>query len=120
MVWTLTDKVHTCAGYAGHGPPLVRAHNWPWSSGSWRRLIPSLAQADPVLWCDMPGYRRSDMGRKRKTGLNIFGNLLAHWGQAPHALIAQWAVTEPRSLGHLPQRKDPATVQIHISKGHET
>ena len=32
------------AGAAGDGPPLVRAHGWPWSSFRWHRVLPALAR----------------------------------------------------------------------------
>lgn len=97
MVWTLDEHVSTragriAAGRAGQGPPLVLAHGWPWSSFSWHRLIPALAQEFRVHWYDMPGYGQSDMPADRATSLDvqgeIFADMLRHWQLERPAVIA--------------------------------
>jgi pimeloyl-ACP methyl ester carboxylesterase len=88
MLWNLDQRVETsagtvAAGQAGDGPPLVLAHGWPWSSFSWHRIIPRLAQRFRVHWYDMPGYGRSSMRGEQRTGLDVqgavFAEMLAHW-----------------------------------------
>ncbi|MCK0095484.1 alpha/beta hydrolase [Yoonia sp. F2084L] len=97
MAWSLPDAVMTsagpvAAGSAGTGPPLVLAHGWPWSSFSWHRLIPTLAQTRTVHWYDMPGYGRSGMDPDQPTGLDVqgavFAEMLAHWGLERPAVLA--------------------------------
>lgn len=88
-MWKLTEQYETSAGRvsagrAGEGPDLVLAHGWPWSSLSWRRVIPALAQRHRVFWYDMPGYGRSEMRADQATDLGVqgvvFAEMLAHWG----------------------------------------
>lgn len=87
--WSLDERVETsagtvAAGRAGDGPALVLAHGWPWSSFSWHRLIPDLAEDYRVHWYDMPGYGRSEKRPEQRTSLDVqgevFGEMLEHWG----------------------------------------
>ncbi|MGI9511701.1 MAG: alpha/beta fold hydrolase [Anderseniella sp.] len=96
MSWHLDETITTsagrvAAGRAGTGPDLVLAHGWPWSSFSWHRIIPDLAQRYTVRWYDMPGYGRSDMDASQATSLDVqgrvFGEMLGHWGlERPHVI----------------------------------
>mgnify|MGYP001798269766 CR=1 FL=1 len=88
MTWHLGDTVTTSAGTvasgtSGSGPPLVLAHGWPWSSFSWHKVIPQLADQYTVYWYDMPGYGRSDKRVDQATSLDvqgvIFREMLDHW-----------------------------------------
>lgn len=97
MAWQLTEDVVTeagqvAAGSAGRGPPLVLAHGWPWSSYSWHRVIPALAECYRVYWYDMPGYGRSEMRADQRTGLDVqgavFAEMLAHWGLEAPSVVA--------------------------------
>src|SRR3954451_3602978 len=45
---------------AGDGPPLVLIHGWPQHWWAWRRLLPDLAPAHPVLCLDLRGLGWSD------------------------------------------------------------
>lgn len=89
MEWKLDERVTTTAGQlaagkVGDGPALVLAHGWPWSSFSWHRIIPALAQRFTVHWYDMPGYGQSAKCPEQRTSLDvqgqIFAEMLAHWG----------------------------------------
>ncbi|EAU41833.1 hypothetical protein FP2506_15409 [Fulvimarina pelagi HTCC2506] len=56
---SLTETTATSAGTvawgrAGSGQDLILAHGWPWSSVSWHRIIPALAERYRVHWYDMP------------------------------------------------------------------
>lgn len=96
MTWQLNEIFATSAGQvaagrAGDGPDLVLAHGWPWSSYSWHRVIPELANRYTVHWYDMPGYGRSDMQADQATSLDVqgdvFAEMLVHWGLArPHVI----------------------------------
>jgi len=96
LQWAVPDRFETsagtvAAGSAGTGPALVLAHGWPWSSFSWHRVIPELAQRFHVHWYDMPGYGRSSMGANQTTGLDVqgavFAEMLSHWGlERPHVV----------------------------------
>lgn len=97
MTWQFTDNAQTqagrvSAGSAGAGPPLVLAHGWPWSSYSWHRVIPALADRFRVHWYDMPGYGRSEMRADQRTGLDVqglvFAEMLEHWGLEAPAVLA--------------------------------
>ncbi len=95
--WGLTEEFETsagrvAAGRAGQGPALVLAHGWPWSSFSWHRIIPQLAEHFAVHWYDMPGYGRSDMFEDQRTSLDVqgqvFSEMLSHWGLSKPLVVA--------------------------------
>lgn len=97
MTWNLNDKAETSAGMvaagsAGDGPPLIVAHGWPWSSYSWHRVIPGLAEHFTVHWYDMPGYGQSEKSANQRTSLDVqgqvFAEMLAHWGLKRPLVIA--------------------------------
>jgi pimeloyl-ACP methyl ester carboxylesterase len=97
MAWTLDETVHTsagpvAAGRAGSGSALVLAHGWPWSSFSWHRIIPALAERYRVHWYDMPGFGRSGKDAGQRTSLDVqgavFAEMLAHWDLARPMVVA--------------------------------
>lgn len=87
-----TSAGRVAAGHAGAGPALVLAHGWPWSSYSWHRVIPTLAQRYEVYWYDMPGYGQSEMLSDQATGLDVqgqvFAQMLDHWGLDKPMVVA--------------------------------
>lgn len=80
-------------GRAGEGPPLVLAHGWPWSSLSWHRVIPRLAEHFAVYWYDMPGYGASSKDAGQPTALDVQGELLVE-------MIGFWQIATPRIIAH--------------------
>lgn len=95
--WALNETVKTsagnvAAGFTGQGDAVVLAHGWPWSSFSWHRIIPRLAENHTVYWYDMPGYGRSDMSPTQATSLNVqgqvFSEMLSHWGLTRPSVVA--------------------------------
>lgn len=115
MVWRLDESFETsagrvAAGRCGAGPDLVLAHGWPWSSYSWRRLIPELAAAFRVHWFDMPGYGRSSMTPGQRTSLDVqgvvFGEMLDHW-----------ALSQPLVLAH--DFGGAVTLRAHLLHGRD-
>ncbi|MEM7718102.1 MAG: alpha/beta hydrolase [Pseudomonadota bacterium] len=95
--WVLDETYKTtagsvAAGRAGSGPDLVLAHGWPWSSYSWHRVIPALAQSFTVHWYDMPGYGRSDKSEEQRTSLDVqgevFAEMMVHWGLSKPSIVA--------------------------------
>lgn len=98
MPWNLDDSVQTsagtvAAGRAGDGPALVLAHGWPWSSFSWHRIIPDLAERYRVHWYDMPGYGRSEMRADQRTALDVQGQVFAE-------MLAHWRLEQPMVVAH--------------------
>ena len=95
--WNLEETYETAAGSvaagrAGDGPGLVLAHGWPWSSFSWHRVIPKLAESFTVHWYDMPGYGRSDKSSHQRTSLDVqgevFAEMMTHWGLSKPCVVA--------------------------------
>lgn len=95
--WRLDDVFQTSAGRVsagsfGHGPDLVLAHGWPWSSYSWHRVIPQLSKTYKVHWYDMPGYGQSEKREDQRTSLDVqgqvFAEMLTHWGLNRPTVIA--------------------------------
>ncbi|AKA49615.1 alpha/beta hydrolase [uncultured archaeon] len=74
----------------GGGSPIVLVHGTPWSSFSWRHLIPPLSQWFKVYYYDLLGYGASEkrigdvsLGVQNK----VFCELLDYWGlEAPVAI----------------------------------
>ncbi|MEJ8562799.1 alpha/beta hydrolase [Yoonia sp. GPGPB17] len=98
MIWKLDQSTATPAGAvawgsAGSGPPLVLAHGWPWSSYSWHRLIPALAERFTVYWYDMSGYGQSEKYADQRTGLDVQGQIFAF-------MLHHWGLNTPRVIAH--------------------
>lgn len=112
-MWTLNEEYETsagrvAAGRAGHGPDLVLAHGWPWSSYAWHRVIPTLSTYFTLHWYDMPGFGRSDLVPRRAPSLDVqgevFGEMLDHWG-----------LTAPRVVAH--DFGGAVTLRAHLLHG---
>lgn len=114
MHWHLDDRIETqagcvAAGSVGTGPDLVLAHGWPWSSYSWHRIIPALAERFRVHWYDMPGYGRSTM-RPQATSLDVQGRIFAE-------MLDHWGLTKPRVLAH--DFGGAVSLRAHLLHGRE-
>jgi len=113
MKWHLQETVQTsaggvAAGSAGSGRPLVLAHGWPWSSFSWHRVIPFLAQSHLVHWYDMPGYGRSDKNAEQPTSLDVQGLVFAE-------MLSHWGLERPRVVAH--DFGGATTLRAHLLHG---
>ncbi len=113
MTWALADRIKTSAGVvaagrAGKGPPLVLAHGWPWSSFSWHRIIPELAQTHSVHWYDMPGYGQSEMRADQRTSLDIQGQVFAE-------MLDYWQLRKPAVIAH--DFGGATTLRAHLLHG---
>ena len=113
MTWRLDEKVDTAAGTvaagrAGRGPALVLAHGWPWSSFSWSRVIPALAERFTVHWYDMPGYGRSEMRADQRTSLDVQGQVFAE-------MLAHWRLERPLVVAH--DFGGATTLRAHLLHG---
>jgi len=113
--WALTERVAThagnvAAGRTGAGPDLVLAHGWPWSSFSWRALIPSLAQEFRVHWYDMPGYGQSGKDAGQRTSLDVQGEVFAE-------MMAHWRLARPSVVAH--DFGGATTLRAHLLHGVE-
>lgn len=112
--WQVNQIVETQAGFvatgeAGKGPALVLAHGWPWSSFSWHRIIPALAQRFHLYWYDMPGYGRSSMA-EQPTSLDVQGRVFAE-------MLKHWDLDQPRVLAH--DFGGATTLRAHLIHGCE-
>lgn len=88
-----TEAGEVAWGTAGAGPDLVLAHGWPWSSYSWHRVIPALAQSYRVHWYDMPGYGRSEKLPNQRTGLDVQGEIFVR-------MLDVWKLNRPLVVAH--------------------
>jgi pimeloyl-ACP methyl ester carboxylesterase len=112
-MWNVDQKAETEAGEAawgcaGNGPALVLAHGWPWSSYSWHRVIPALAEHFTVYWFDMPGYGRSEKRADRSTALDIQGRVFA-------GMLTFWGLTRPSVVAH--DMGGAVTLRAHLLAG---
>lgn len=113
--WAIDETVETgagavAAGRAGKGPDLVLAHGWPWSSFSWHRIIPELAQNFRVHWYDMPGYGQSAKSSRQRTSLDVQGEVFAE-------MLAHWRLARPRVVAH--DFGGATTLRAHLLHGCE-
>jgi pimeloyl-ACP methyl ester carboxylesterase len=95
--WTLTERL-TLGGNeiawarAGDGPPVVLVHGTPWSSWSWRHVVPYLTDAYTVYAFDLLGFGASEKREGQDVSLAAQGarlaELVGHWGLESPAVIA--------------------------------
>jgi pimeloyl-ACP methyl ester carboxylesterase len=88
-----TEAGDVAWGCAGSGLALVLAHGWPWSSFSWHRVIPALAEHFTVYWYDMPGYGQSEQTASRSTALDVQGRIFA-------GMLGFWGLERPSVVAH--------------------
>ena len=115
MQWSLDETVRTsagtvAAGRTGDGPPLVLAHGWPWSSFSWHRLIPQLAEHFRIHWYDMPGFGQSEKFADQRTSLDVQGVVFAE-------MLAHWKLDRPSVVAH--DFGGATTLRAHLLHGCE-
>lgn len=115
MGWKLDQTIETqtgpvAAGKAGNGPDLILAHGWPWSSFSWHRIIPQLAEKFSVHWYDMPGYGKSAKSAHQRTSLDVQGEVFAH-------MLDHWNLSQPRVIAH--DFGGATTLRAHLLHGCE-
>lgn len=115
MPWDLTETIETsagrvAAGQTGQGPGLVLAHGWPWSSYSWHRVIPKLAEHFRVHWYDMPGYGRSSKNPNQETSLGVQGQVFA-------TMLEHWELPRPLVIAH--DFGGATTLRAHLLHGCE-
>lgn len=79
-------------GITGNGRPIVLIHGTPWSSFTWNKLAPVLAQQYQVHYYDLIGYGQSEKRNGQNVSLAIqnqlFTELLDHWGLNSPVVIA--------------------------------
>ena len=115
MSWKLDEAVQTsagsvAAGRTGRGPAVVLAHGWPWSSFSWHRVIPVLAEEFSVHWYDMPGYGQSSKSAEQRTSLDVQGKVFAE-------MLAHWRLERPAVVAH--DFGGATTLRAHLLHGCE-
>ena len=96
--WVLRERFVTDAGEIawdrlGQGPPLVMVHGTPWSSWTWRRVAPRLAERYSVYVFDLLGFGTSE----KRPGQDV--SLAAH-GARLAALLEYWALEQPAVIAH--------------------
>jgi pimeloyl-ACP methyl ester carboxylesterase len=96
--WVLRQRFQTDAGdiawdRLGEGAPVVLVHGTPWSSWTWRRVAPALAECFSVHVFDLLGFGASD----KRAGQDV--SLAAH-GQRLAALLEFWDLPRPAIVAH--------------------
>jgi pimeloyl-ACP methyl ester carboxylesterase len=96
--WALRERFATDAGEIawdrlGEGPPVVMVHGTPWSSWTWRRVAPRLAERFTVYVFDMLGFGASDQRPGQDVSLVGHGTRLA-------ALMEFWRLDRPAVIAH--------------------
>lgn len=77
----------------GDGPPLVLVHGTPWSSFTWYKLAPGLAQRYRVHYYDLIGYGQSEKRHSQNVSLGVQNRLLTE-------LLDHWNLHKPRVVAH--------------------
>jgi pimeloyl-ACP methyl ester carboxylesterase len=96
--WGLRERFVTDAGEVawdrlGEGPAVVLVHGTPWSSWSWRRVAPRLAERFSVYVFDLLGFGASE----KRSGQDV--SLAAH-GAHLAALLEYWGLDRPAVIAH--------------------
>ena len=77
----------------GDGPPVVLVHGTPWSSFTWYKLAPVLAQRYRVHYYDLIGYGQSEKRHGQNVSLGVQNRLLTE-------LLDHWDLDKPRVVAH--------------------
>lgn len=80
-------------GSIGQGDPIVLIHGFPWSSQSWRRIAPWLAERHSVYYFDMVGCGQSEKSVGQDVSPAVQNDLLA-------ALFEHWSLESPAVAAH--------------------
>jgi pimeloyl-ACP methyl ester carboxylesterase len=96
--WVLRERFVTEAGEIawdrlGAGPAVVMVHGTPWSSWTWRRIAPRLAERFTVYVFDLLGFGLSEKRPGQDVSLAAHGTRLA-------ALLDYWALDRPAVIAH--------------------
>jgi pimeloyl-ACP methyl ester carboxylesterase len=96
--WVLHERFVTDGGEIawdrlGEGPAVVMVHGTPWSSWTWRRVAPRLAERFSVYVFDLLGFGASE----KRTGQDV--SLAAH-GARLASLLEYWALDRPVVIAH--------------------
>src|SRR5215207_1312798 len=96
--WTLRHRLATAEGEIawdrfGDGAAVVLAHGTPWSSWTWRRIAPRLAERFAVYVFDLLGFGASDQRAGQDVSLAAHGTRLA-------ALLEFWRLDRPAVIAH--------------------
>jgi pimeloyl-ACP methyl ester carboxylesterase len=113
--WTLDQDVETsvgrvASGLVGRGDDLVLAHGWPWSSYSWHRIIPKLAERYRVHWYDMPGFGQSQICADQRTSLDVQSEIFCE-------MLDHWKLKTPSVIAH--DFGDAITLRAHLLNGRD-
>jgi pimeloyl-ACP methyl ester carboxylesterase len=79
--------------HLGDGPPVVLVHGTPWSSWTWRRIAPRLAERHRVYVFDLLGYGASEQRAEQDLSLAAQGRRLA-------SLLEHWRLDRPAIVAH--------------------
>lgn len=88
-----TDAGEIAWDRLGEGPPVVMVHGTPWSSWSWRRVAPRLAERFSVYVFDLLGFGASDQRPGQDLSLAAHGVRLAD-------LLEYWELDRPAVIAH--------------------
>jgi pimeloyl-ACP methyl ester carboxylesterase len=96
--WVLRERFATDEGEIawdrlGEGPPVVMVHGTPWSSWSWRRIAPRLAERFTMFVFDLLGFGVSDQRPGQEVSLAAHGARLAD-------LLEYWELDRPAIVAH--------------------
>lgn len=89
----LSDAGEIAWDRLGHGPPVVMVHGTPWSSWTWRRIAPRLAERFSVYVFDLLGFGASE----KRPGQDV--SLAAH-GARLATLLEYWGLDRPAMVAH--------------------
>ena len=113
--WVLRERFATDGGAIawdrlGAGPPVVLVHGTPWSSWTWRRIAPRLAERFTVYVFDLLGFGASEQRAGQDVSLAGHGARLA-------ALLAHWELDRPAVVAH--DIGGAAILRAHLLHGRD-